>query len=284
MSQTRVVAASRGVSAETAAAVLLRRIFFACVLLFAGWVAVWGLFLPGRIVDALPFAVPPLHARFLGVMYLSGAVFLALGIAARSWSEVRVMTTMLWIWTGMLGLVSLVHVRAFDWSRVQVWFWFFAYIVFPLVALWITWQRRGDTVASAGRGISAGFSRYLVVQGFAATALGLALFVAPQIVAPLWPWKIPVLLAQIYSAPFLSYGIGSVYAARQRAWRDVRIVVAGTLVFTLGVICVSLIHASLFDPHRFATWLWFGAFGIASAVLLRQFLAGFAPKDRAEPH
>jgi len=223
---------------------------------------------PAHVTNALPFMVPPLHARFLGAMYLSGCVYMIFGIAARDWSEVRVMTAMLAIWTGMLGLVSLVHLEVFDWSRPQVWFWFFAYICFPLVAAWIVWCQRGESRPNSSRVLSPGLQRYLYVQGTIATLLALGLLLAPHVMTTVWPWPISTLLAQIYSAPFLSYGIGSIYAARQRTWREVRIVVGGTLVFTVGVLIASAMHAKLFDWRSLSAWLWFGGFAVASLATL----------------
>ena len=55
--------------------------------------------------------VPPLHARFLGAMYLSGATFMLLGLAARQWAEMRVTVPMIAIWTGMLGICLCVSSR-----------------------------------------------------------------------------------------------------------------------------------------------------------------------------
>jgi len=264
------------------------RALFGWVILFAGWVAFWGLLRPAEIANALPFTVPPLHAQFLGAMYLSGAVGLTMNLFAREWREIRVTTAMLAIWTGMLGLVSVVQFGAFDWSRPETWFWFFAYICFPLVAAWIAWCQRMDqgsnrpstTAPSASSGASAqgdieagpplssGLRNYLTVQGSVATLLALGLLFAPSFMTTIWPWTITPLLAQLYSAPFLAYGIGSLYAARQRTWGDVRIVVTTVLVFALGVLVASTIHANLFNPHGVAAWLWFGGFFLVSVTLL----------------
>jgi hypothetical protein len=47
----------------------------------------------------------------------------------------------------------------------------------------------------------------------------------------------------------------------------VRIVVAGTLVFALGVLIGSLLHSNLFDLRSLSAWLWFGGFGMAAGAL-----------------
>jgi hypothetical protein len=244
-----------------------QKIFFGCVLALAANVGAIGMFFPAHAVNTLPFAVPPLHARFLGAMYLSGATFMALAILARSWHEVRVVTPMVAIWTGMLGLVSLLHLDAFDWAREQVWIWFVAYIAFPLIAAWIAWQQRAVHDPAEGALLGPALRGYLAAQGALVTLLALGLLLAPDALATRWPWAITPLLAQVYSAPFLSYGLGSLLAARQRAWAEVRIVVYATLVFTTSVLAASLVHIGLFAPGAPATWLWFGGFALASAAL-----------------
>src|SRR5882724_9891100 len=103
------------------------RIYFAAVGFLALRVGFIGYFFPGEIARVIPWQVPPLHARFLGAMYLSALVFVLCSIPARRWYEVRVMVPMIAIWTGMLLVVSLLHFGEFDFSRLQVWIWFGAY-------------------------------------------------------------------------------------------------------------------------------------------------------------
>jgi hypothetical protein len=246
-----------------------QRIFFGFVLALAGSVGIWGMFLPDDVSRVLPFTVPPLHARFLGAMYLSGATFMILGMLAREWAEVRVVAPMIAIWTGTLGIVSLFHLEAFDWQRVQVWIWFAAYIAYPIVAAWIAWKQRTQTARSSGPRLSPALRGYLLIQGGLVTLLALSLLLAPSALAGVWPWTITPILAHIYGAPFLSYGLGSLYAARQQCWGEVRIVVYATLVFTLGVLLASLLHSALFDFGGPAAWIWFGGFGLATLMLAR---------------
>lgn len=256
------------IGAPTSATVTLpQRILFGFVLAFAAWVAVWGLFFPAIVDRALPFMVPPLHARFLGAMYLSGATFMGLAMVARTWSDIRVVTVILAVWTGMLGIVSLFHLDAFKWTHQPVWFWFVAYIGYPLIALWVAWCQRSVTGHPAEPPVSAALRAYLRLQGGVATLLAVALLVAPTAMTTLWPWAIPPVLAQIYGAPFLAYGIGSLHAAQQQSWSEVRITVYGTLVFAVAVLTASLLHRGVFGPANPSTWLWFGGLAVVVAAL-----------------
>jgi hypothetical protein len=256
-----------------------QKIFYGFVLVLASTIGIWGIFFPANVLQVLPFMVPPMHSRFLGSMYLSGATFMGLNILAKQWAEVRVVTPMIAIWTGMLGIVSLFHLSAFDWGRVQVWIWFIAYISFPLIAAWIAWQQRSQTDPVEGLPLSDRLRTYLYVQGGLVTLLALSLLIAPSWMVTLWPWKITPILAHIYSAPFLSYGLGSLYAVSQQTWREVRIVIYATLVFTVGVLLASLHHANLFNFGIFSTWLWFGGFTISSLALA---LFGTTPALRSQ--
>ncbi|HET6822554.1 MAG TPA: hypothetical protein VFH34_07880 [Anaerolineales bacterium] len=243
------------------------RIYFGAVGLLALWVGIWGYFIPEMVDKAIPWLVPALHARFLGAMYLSGTAFMIGGILAHDYAEVKVMIRVILIWTGMLFVVSLFYLGEFDYSRTQVWIWFGAYIIYPLIALWLMWQDRHLRENISGASLPGWVRGYLCVQGILVTALALILLLAPDFMVSVWPWNITRLLAQIYSAPFLAYGLSSLMISRLNTWREIRVVVTATFVFALGVLLASLIHRGLFSSSNLSTWLWFGGFLLATVML-----------------
>ena len=171
------------------------------------------------------------------------------------------------VWTGMLFTVSLFYLNEFDYSRTQVWIWFGAYLLYPLIALWFIWQERSSDERIAGSSLPAWAQRYLFVQGILVTGLALALLLFPEFMVNVWPWKITRLLAQIYSAPFLAYGLCSLLLSRKQTWPEVRVVVVATFVFAFGVLLASLIHRQLFSITSLAAWFWFGGFLVATVAL-----------------
>jgi len=243
------------------------RIYFGAVGLLALWVGIWGYFIPDQVDKAIPWLVPPLHSRFLGSMYLSGTTFMIGGILSRYYAEVRVMVRAIAIWTGMLFIVSLFYLGEFDYSRIQVWIWFGAYIVYPLIALWLMWKNRALDDRLADSNFPEWARNYLLLQGIVVTALALVLLLMPEFMVGVWPWKISRLLAQIYSAPFLAYGLSSLMISRLRTWAEIRVVVTSTFVFALGVLLASLIHRTLFTPGNVSTCAWFGGFLLATVIL-----------------
>jgi hypothetical protein len=245
------------------------RVYFAAVAILALWVGVFGFFLPAHSDVALPWLVPPLHARFLGAMYLSGTTFMLGCLLARQWAEAQVVMPMIAIWTGMLFIVSLLHLGEFNPAVPPTYVWFAAYFFYPLIALALAWRHRRAPRPdpAAATGLPGVVRLYLAAQGVVVTLLALALLLAPGPMTNLWPWKITPVLAQLYSAPFLAYGVGSLLLAGRRTWREVRIALAAMWVFALGVLVASLIHSALFSFSSPAAWLWFAAFAWATFAL-----------------
>ncbi len=244
-----------------------QKIYFAAVGLLALWVGSWGYFIPGRVDQAIPWLVPPLHARFLGAMYLSGVAFMIGCILSRFHAEVRITIRMIVIWTGMLFIISLFYLDEFDYTHLPVWFWFGAYVIYPLIGLQMMWKYRTLQEKAGGSALHLWVKGYLLAQGTVMTLLAALLLIAPQFMVNVWPWKITVLLAQLYSAPFLSYGIGSLMLSRQQTWMEARVAVIGIFVFTFGVLLASLIHHELFSTTNMAVWVWFGGFLLATVML-----------------
>jgi hypothetical protein len=114
-----------------------------------------------------------------------------------------------------------------------------------------------------------------MVQGLVLTVAGLALFAAPGTMAEAWPWPVTSLLAQIYSAPVLAYGVGSLLLARLRTWPEMRAGVVAIGLFSVGALVASLLHLELFASDDLAAWVWFGV--LAAIIVVT---AGLAASSR----
>ena len=170
------------------------------------------------------------------------------------------------VWTGMLLVVSLFHLPAFEWTRVQVWFWFFAYVAFPLAGGWLAWHHRSASYAASGATARSVHLRAFLVIGAVCLLLALALFLAPQALAEIWPWPIDTLLAQIYSGPFLSYSVGGLLLSRCTHQAEMRLPALSVLSFTVFVLVASVLHREVFGPLGASAIVWFGGFAIVATV------------------
>ncbi len=247
-----------------------QRIFFAVICAAALLVAILGLFNPAYLASIFTWLeLPPLHARFVGAIYAFGAVFMAGCLAARYQPEVRWAVQLIGIWTGMLFVISLLNLSAFDFNLIPVQIWFASYIIYPIISLWMTVQqphlmKAGDLPGLPLAGWAKGF---LLIQGILFSLLAILLFSAPAFMSTLWPWKVTTVLAQMYAGPLLSYGLGSLLFSRQEKWLGVRAILPGMLVFTATTVIISFIHIGLFSFNEIPDLLWYGWFILATLIL-----------------
>jgi hypothetical protein len=247
-----------------------QRIFFAVICAAALLVALLGLFNPAYLASIFTWLeLPPLHARFVGAIYAFGAVFMAGCLAARYPAEVRWAVQLIGIWTGMLFIISLLNLSAFDFNLLPVQIWFASYIIYPIISFWMTIQQSylmnaGDLPGPRLAGWAKGF---LLAQGILFSLLAALLFFAPTLMSTLWPWKVTPVLAQMYAGPLLSYGLGSLLFSRQKKWMGVRAILPGMLIFSVTTLVISFIHIGLFSFNEVPDLLWFGWFILASLIL-----------------
>lgn len=238
------------------------RLYFAAVGALALIVGAHGYLDPGNVERAIPFTVPPLHARFLGSLYLSGFVMMVASMAARRWGQIRTIPVGTAVWTGGLGLISLADLSVFPFERVQTIVWFAAYTVYPIVGICLAWIHRGEPRQDWTR--PAWASPALLGLGGVLIASSVALLLIPGTMARVWPWAITPLLARIYAAPMAAYGTLSVLVARRRASDDPRIALAGIGMFTALVLLASIIHRSLFSLGQASDAAWFAGLAVVT--------------------
>ena len=247
-----------------------QKIFFAVICAAALLVAVLGLFNPVYLASIFTWLVlPPLHARFVGAIYLFGAVFMAMCLFAKQQAEVRWAVQMIGLWTGMLFIISILNLGAFDLSLLPVQIWFASYIIYPIIAIWMTVRQPSmmDAAPLPGPALPGWGRSFLLVQGTLVTLLSVALFFAPTFMSTVWPWKVTPVLAQMYAGPLLAYGLGSLLFARQEQLLGVRAIVPAMLAFTATTVVISFVHVNLFSFGEVADLLWFGWFIFATVIL-----------------
>lgn len=246
-----------------------QRIYLAAVAAFALWVGYWCYFVPTHSDYAIPWQLPSLCATFLGSLYLSGAAFNLMAMCARRWVDVRVIMPIIAMWTGGLMVISLFYLPFFDFSRQQVWIWFGAYIAYPLIALWQMWIHRAQrgTFPKDGLALPVWVKHYLKAQGTLMIVLGLTLLLTTGTLLSLWPWQTGELMLKLYSAPLLTYGIGSFIFAGQHTWSEIRLGLLSITVFTGAELGASLMYRGLLDGSALSITVWFVWLGITTSML-----------------
>lgn len=228
------------------------RLFFLFVLLQALLMAS-ALIQPDLIRLVLPWEASPLNARFIAALYAMGAISALLCMVARRYAEVRILLVGMGLVTGLLLLITVPRFGEFSADNFP-YRWTIFYTIDPLAAGLSLWWLRGRDPVPAGRSrLAPLFVAYAVVLGVA----GIVLLVLPGLAASLWPWTLPPVLGQVYSAFFLTFAVAALLAWREPRWEGVWIYLAANLGMFGLILLVSLLHSSRFKPGPI-TWLWYG--------------------------
>lgn len=244
------------------------RCYFFVVLWFTAWVGFFGFFQPQQIERALPWLLPPLHARIVGALYLAATAFLLLALLARTRLQVRTVVDIAFVWTSWLLMISILHRDSFDPARQQVWFWAVAYVCFPLGAAWLALTSPPLATPRDTLIAQPWVPRVLRVQGALLVVVALLLALWPASTASWWPWKISTLLAQLYSGPLLGFGVGCLLLSARRNWVETLIPTVGLAVFALLALLGSSWHFALFEAGSVSRGLWFVALAALALVSL----------------
>jgi hypothetical protein len=249
-----------------------QRAFFVVIAVAALFVAYLGLAAPETMDRSFTWAVlPPLHAGFIGMLYLFGGVYMVGCIAARHRAQAAAALPGIALFTSLLLLATLLNLEAFDFDLTPVWVWTLSYTIYPIIALALAWSARvrgNDTPVLGGPPMAAWARTFLWAQAAVFAILGLALLTVPSAMVDVWPWPISAGLARFYGGPFLAYAVCSGLHAGRGAWAQLSAIAPAMFVFAAGTIVVSLAHRELFSSSDPAAWAWFAGFGSAAIALL----------------
>jgi hypothetical protein len=237
------------------------RAFFLLVTLQALVVAA-GVVWPALIPQLLPWDASPLNARFIAALYAMGGLSALLCLLAQRYTEVRITLIQIGLVTLLLLLITIPRLGEFSPPRSFPIGWVLSYTVDPLLTALLLWQMRRRDHMPVGR---TPLTLVLVVYALVLGVLGIILLALPSLAAQIWPWELPAVLGQLYSAFFLGMAVCAALAAREARWEGVRIYAIAQLFLLVLVVVVSLLHIDRFRTGP-ATWLWFALCLIGAAA------------------
>ncbi len=236
-------------------------LFLAGVLLF---------FLPKLVGPFWPWELLPFNARFLGAVYSASCVATILQTVSGRWSPARLVTPMIFLFTTIIIVLSVIYIDVFDFSRWEVWVWFLLYIVIPVNAGIHLWMYRNLPPADPTQPTSAGkviLTAQLLISGL----YGIAMLVTPEIAKSIWSWGIDNFHAQVYSVSFITPALGAYILMKggsKTEWTTMGLTQLVLGLFPIiGVIIVDL-SVKRVDWSAAGTWVWFALFAGLTAVSL----------------
>lgn len=255
--------------------VLLGASLLAGGLLALGW--------PAQVAAALPWPLPPLHARCLGAMQLALACTWLRVATEHDRAALRIPLLMsaaaalvlLGGWPGWLAQRAALPMATAGATAMRAAAPGMAEISAARPAfVWLLPAAALLTLAHAGallwrdRMLQAPAEqphRSLLVLAALALALALLLCAAPGLAAAWWPWPLPAATALPYAVLLAPWGAAAALLAHERRRSTRRLGLQGLLLLGLLVPAVSLLHLPAFHGPG-AALAWCSAFALTALV------------------
>lgn len=185
----------------------------------------------------------PMSAYLLASAYVGGIWFFVRVARERHWHRVKAGFPAVTVFAAALLVATLSHLDRFS-ANISFWTWLTLYITTPFAVAILAWLQRDPsrTLDRVDTRIPAPLRAGVIVVGTIALALGVVLFVAPQLLIPVWAWPLTPLTAQVTGAVLSLTGVVGWQMLREDRWSAFRILFQSQLL-SIAAILVSLVLA-----------------------------------------
>jgi hypothetical protein len=226
----------------------------------------------------------PLAAAFLGASYWASLSIEALAGRQAAWAHARIAVPAVLVFTVLTLVATLLHLDKFHFgsgfaagTQIVTWAWMAIYVLVPLLMLIVLAVQARIPGQDPPRlaPLPGWVNGALTVQAVGLLGFGVALFVAPAQTAPLWPWKLTPLLAQVTGAWLIGLGVAAAHALLERDARRFRPAAVGSVLLAVLQSIALARYPHLFEWRSpagivylifLATMLMTGAVGLARSV------------------
>ncbi|MCB1009272.1 MAG: hypothetical protein KDB94_10295 [Acidobacteria bacterium] len=220
------------------------------------------LFAPALVQQVWPWALTPFNTRFLGAVYASAMIPVAAVLAFGRRRAARPGVLGIFLFTFVVLLVSFAYRERFDSERWATAVWWALYVILPLSSGSQLLLGRRDQAPAGG---AVGALRAHQALAWLQMLYGAALLVRPSLAGSFWPWPLDDFHGRLYSAAFLTGGVGALSVLRRGERRWLRVSGIGQAAFGLlalgGLLVVDrAVHKVAWSAP--GTWLWLGAFAL----------------------
>jgi len=211
---------------------------------------------------------PFMTAMMLAAAYMGGIYFFSAVVLASRWHTIKTGFLPVFTFASLLGIATLLHWDRFTHGHVSFYAWAGLYFIAPFLVLaaWLLNRRTDPIVLATGDVEIPSLLRWLVgVVGVITVIIALLLFIRPDLMLAVWPWKLTPLTARVAGAMFALPGIVGLGIAADRRWSAARIILQAQ-AFSILVILIAAARAwGDFDLSSPASYLFVG--GLAGLLV-----------------
>jgi hypothetical protein len=231
-------------------------------------------FLPDLLRLLWPWELAPFNTRLMGTIYLASVIPAGILTWKARWSPARVIVPMIFVFTFIVLLVSILYFERFNTANPTTIVWFVLYIGIPANALYHLWLYRKLPPAESTPTPSYLWN-ILLLQIVIFGGYGIGLLLLPELFSGFWPWRIDDFHGRMYSVGSITPAVGSLLLLRQGS--SLEFIALGLTEIIGGIfpiIGLLIVNNSVQSVQWGAagTWLWLILFlilGVCGMLMLQ---------------
>lgn len=181
----------------------------------------------------------PLTAAFLGAAYWASFTMEFFASRQENWAFARIAVPAVLVFTAVTLVVTVVHFDLFHFDAPSMmtsflaWSWLFVYAVVPpiMIVLLFRQVRTSGVDPQRLRRLPGWFRGLLWCHAVLLLPIGVALLVAPEFTAQIWPWPLTPLTGRAIGAWLVGLGIAAVHALGENDWKRIQPATMSYVVF-----------------------------------------------------
>jgi hypothetical protein len=212
---------------------------------------------------------PTVMAATFGAFYLSVGLLFMLGMVARRWQQVRVVSIPAAVFSAFMLLTTFLHWDKFAIATLPFWVWFASYLLPPpIFALLYRWHQRRSAPIGSGRTqpLAQSIRRFFLVNGLVLASLALLIYGFPVLLIAIAPWKFTPLTARTLCGWLIGVGLLEVWMAWEGDWQRVKIGSTMLVILPFALIFQLLRFRVEVQWGNIPLWMLLIDFSLASLV------------------
>lgn len=225
-----------------------------CTVVFMAAVSLF--FLPRISSNLWPWEIPPYNSRFVGTIYLSAYIPLIIFWISNRWTPGRLVLSLIFLFTGLVMLVMLIHWESFVWSRMSTYLVFWPLYIFLPINSALHLYRYRHVEVPVSNPMPVIWRALLFGMTLPLGAYGLGTLIAPELFTSFWPWPVDAFHGRVYASAFLTPALGCWWLAYYGETPAENLVM-GLNLFAAGVLTLAgtLLTSLTVSAERQVNWL-----------------------------
>ena len=196
--------------------------------------------LPDHTQELFAWTIRPrMTPMMLAAAYIGGTYFFVRAATLARWHWVKVGFLPVTTFATFMGIATILHWNIFNHNHISFFAWAILYFTTPFLVLgaWLRNRHTDPGTPDTNDFIVPQSVRLVIgIIGVITLLISIFLFLQPNLMIRVWPWKLTPLTARVMGGLFALTGVGELCIALDARWSGVRIALQSQMIGVVAIV------------------------------------------------